>query len=270
MENSDTKEGKKPSSPSQKNSLSAQIPKLGKIYSLAYYIYGIVGASIILGVFIFIILFFRPQKPISIALIFFCFLILLTIIFAIIAARRVYLLNIQPQKFTAPQTKKEGHSDEKIISYIAGILRLGGPFRTFAYLGTANIRTPENVLLKTNKRVCFVAVPMPAGDKIIATGRINVDVPFLQWLAAKKEIENKTKEIISKMTAEEIMQIHPNNYSLNLNEIKGIKIADSSQKLTFLTKEGKKYNYGVRDKENCEKAKKLFADLIKPKVSNNA
>ncbi len=215
MENSDTKEGKKPSSPSQKDSLSAQIPKLGKIYSLAYYIYGIVGASIILGVFIFIILFFRPQKTISLALIFFCFFILLIIILTIISSLRVYFLNIQPQKFTAPQTKKEEYSDEKIIGYIASILRLGNPFlpfRTFAYIGVGNIRTPENAIIKTNKRICFVAIPMPAGDKVMTAGRFRVDVPLLQWLAAKKEIENKTKEIISKMTVEEIMQIHPNNY----------------------------------------------------------
>ncbi len=42
-----------------------------------------------------------------------------------------------------------------------------------------------------------------------------------------------------------------------------VRIDDSGQKLKFITKDGKKYNYGVRDKENGEKAKKLFADLIK-------
>jgi hypothetical protein len=105
---------------------------------------------------------------------------------------------------------------ENIVGYIAGVMKAGFHIRGYSFLGTGKVYDPENAIVITNKRVLFITVPMPGGDKMIA----NIDVPLLQSLIARKDIENKLKEMLSSMPLKQILESHPKNYFINILDIK--------------------------------------------------
>jgi hypothetical protein len=148
-------------------------------------------------------------------------------------------------------------TDEKIIGCIAGIMNAGG-FTEYSFLGKGKVFHPENAMIITDKRVILVLVPLPGAGEVIE----DTNISLWQLLLAKKDIENKLKEMLSSMTLNQIMQSSPKNHFINLEEIKQVKISWLLKNLIITTKAGKKYKYSIRDKEDREKAKKLFQQFM--------
>ena len=149
--------------------------------------------------------------------------------------------------------------EEKVIGYIAGIMRTGFHLRGTSVLSVGKVYTPENAMIITNKRIIFITVPLPGAGKIIA----NVDISMWQWLLAKKDIENKLKEMIESMPIEEILQSDPKNFFIPYDEIQKIKFGRISRSIKIIKKDGKKLSYSIRDKNDFAKAKSLFKNLLK-------
>ncbi len=149
-------------------------------------------------------------------------------------------------------------TDEKVIGYIAGIMNAGGVFTEYSVLGKGEVFHPENAMIVTDKRVLFVLVPLPGAGQVIE----DTNISLWQLMLAKKDIENKLKEMLSSMTLNQIMQSSPKNHFINLEDIKQVKISWLLKNLIIITKSNKKYKYSIRDKEDREKAKKLLQNFM--------
>jgi len=147
---------------------------------------------------------------------------------------------------------------EKIIDFIGGIMAVGFTGRGFEWLGKGEMAFPQNALIITNKRVIFITVPVPGAGKIIEGTHIGM----WQWLLAKKDIEDKLKEMLSSQPLEKIFQCHPKNFFIRFEDLKKVKMSGFQRKITFITKENKKYSYSFRDKKDFEKAKKFFHNFL--------
>lgn len=180
-------------------------------------------------------------------------LIIIFIILQIIRVKRIVSVKLDVVNTNVTNTDEKitnvTNTDEKIIDYIAGIMRTFH-IRGYGVLGVGKIVTPENAIIITNKRIIFVVVPLPGGERIVA----GVDIPMWQWLLAKKDIENKLKEMINSMSIESIIHSNPKNYWINYNEIEKIKFSKfSSRNIEIVKRDGKKLKYAIRDKKDLKK-----------------
>ena len=144
-------------------------------------------------------------------------------------------------------------TNEKVEGFIAGIMPTGFGLYGTEFLGVGKVKRTENALIKTNKRVLIITVPMTGSDKIIA----GVALPIMQIAFNKKGIENKLKEMLFSLSLEKILEMNPRNFEIGLSEIKEVKINKFFKWITFIAG-GKKYKYGMRSKKDFEKAKEMF------------
>src|SRR3989344_7477901 len=128
---------------------------------------------------------------------------------------------------------------EKILDYIAGIMKIGFGIRGFEILGVGKIITSENSMIITDKRIIFVTVPLP-GAEITISG---VDIPMWQWLIAKKDIENKLKEMINSMSVKEIISSNSKNFYIDYGEIEKIKFGKFSRNIEIIKHNRKRLKY---------------------------
>ena len=171
--------------------------------------------------------------------------------------KRVESVKLQNQvKQTQPIQTYQG---EKVINYIAGIMRTGMGSGSSSVLGVGKVSHPENAIVITNKRIVLVFVPIAGADKIIDGADINV----WQWLLAKKDIENKLKNMLSSMSIVDILKSDGRNFAIDYNNIERIKFGNISKSIEIITKDRKKFKYSIRDKKDFEKAKTLFQNFIK-------
>ena len=147
---------------------------------------------------------------------------------------------------------------EKVIDYIAGIMRTGFGLRGSAVLGVGEVQTSENAMIITDKRVLFITAPIPGAEKIIAS----TDIPMWQWLAARKDIDNKTREMISSMSVEDIANSNPKNFWVEYSEIEKIDFGRLSRSIEIIKRDSKKLKYSIRDKADFEKAKTILKKFL--------
>jgi hypothetical protein len=223
----------------------------GKIWATRQLI-GAIPLAVILGLFAFVFLYLAHLIWWGMA----CAVLAAGFLAAgIIRLKRISTVDIGP-----PSSKAEKainikiDRSEKVIGHIAGIMRSGWASRSYEFYGTGQVKTSENAMVITDRRILFITVPLPGADKIVA----GTSIPSLQWLIAKKDIEDKLEEMISSMSLEDIFQTNPRNFSINLNEIKKVQIGRHSQALKFVTQDNKKYSYSIRDKEDFIRAKEIF------------
>lgn len=152
------------------------------------------------------------------------------------------------------------NQNEKIIDYIAGIMKVGGSgIRGYEVLGAGKVITSENAMIITDKRILFITVPMPGAETIVA----GFDIPAWQWLAAKKDIESKTKEMINSKSLEDILRSNSKNFYVGYNEIEKVKFGRFSRVIEIIKIDKKKLKYMIRDKNDFEKLKLIFQDSSK-------
>ncbi|MFY9484817.1 MAG: hypothetical protein WAP74_04360 [Patescibacteria group bacterium] len=183
------------------------------------------------------------------------------IVFALlsmISIRRISAVNLEHSNLTAPQVSVPIEPNEKVVDYIPGIIKTGFGLRGYEVLGAGKILDSENLMLLTNASVLFVTIPLPGGDKIIQA----IDIPMWQWLAASKEIDQKAKDLISSYSLMQMQQLNMIRAGVALQTLDRVKINNIFGSITFVTKTGEKYSYSIRNKENREKAKNLFAQFL--------
>lgn len=149
---------------------------------------------------------------------------------------------------------------EKIIGYTAGIMRSGGfGMRGYEFLGRGKVDASHraNAMIITDRRILFIMVPLPGAGQMIE----GADISMWQWLAARKDIENKLKEMLDNMSAQRILDSDQSNFALNFFDVREVKIRKFFGAVKFITKENKKYQYSIRDKKDLEKLKTYFKSL---------
>ena len=220
---------------------------------------------IIIGAIIFFILKGLPWYFGAIGI---AFMILITVL-QVIQIKRVSTARLTPKPLipalpsTIVSKNLEAETGEKVIDYIAGIMRVGilpeGKIYGKEWLGKGEIKFPENTLILTNRRVAFIKLPIAGTGQIIA----GTDISMWQWMTAKKDIENKLKEMMASQTLQEILTCSDKNFAVKLEDIKEVKLSNISQGISFISQDGKKYNYSVRDKKDFERAKVIFKRFLK-------
>ncbi len=151
---------------------------------------------------------------------------------------------------------------EKIVDYLAGIMEVmggGSIARGYEFLGAGKIITSENAAIITNQRIIFITVPIPGAETMV----MGIDIPMWEWIAAKKEIENKLKEMLSSMTIEQILNSNPKNFYVDYSNIERIKFGNFTHSIKIFKRDGKKLKYSIRDVDDFQKAKQLFANYTR-------
>lgn len=141
--------------------------------------------------------------------------------------------------------------DEVLVDYAAGIMRYGLSSGSYSVLGTGENLTPENSLLVTNKNIWAVTVPLEGAGQVIS----GTDISQWQWMAMQDEIENKLKEMMGMMSLENLIRSSGKHILIRREDIKSFKSADVSQGVIFIMKNGKKYKYSIRKKEDFKRIK---------------
>jgi len=129
-----------------------------------------------------------------------------------------------------------------------------GKARSTSVLGTGKVHTPENALLITNRAVFALTVPLLGVDKVVS----GTDIGMNQWLWAYKDINSKLQEMISAMPLEDVLKQCRAQKLMGLEEIKKARTYPFTQNISLKRKDGKKFGYSVRVKEDYLKAKEIF------------
>ncbi|MBR9682695.1 MAG: hypothetical protein GOV02_03385 [Candidatus Aenigmarchaeota archaeon] len=149
--------------------------------------------------------------------------------------------------------------NEKITDYIAGIMRsfnIRGRHRLgYSALGRGRVLSSnENAMIITNKSIYLIHVPL-AGSNLILAG---TDISMLEFMAAKKDIEKKIKNMIKKISLQEILDATSSDFVIRIDDIESIKIGKLSKNLIFMMKDNSQHSYGIRDEKDRERARRLF------------
>jgi len=200
---------------------------------------------------------FRGQMPWYIP-VFFIAVLAVIIILQIVTMRKTSRSLDSSQ---ATQTKDQQATTiavgETLQAYIPAIMYTG--FRMMPALGTGDLPHPENALLLTDQHLLFIFVPLLGADKVIQ----NQNIGQFDWMAASADIQNKLDQMLSSMSIEQIYQSYPKNFGIALDNLDSVSFSNFPIATTFKTKDGKKYSYSIRNPEDVEKAKQLFANFIR-------
>jgi len=173
----------------------------------------------------------------------------------IISFKRIRSVNLD-EKTNISNTIPIG-TDEKVINYIVGIMRSGLGLRGFEILGAGKIYNPENAILITDNQVIFITVLVEGADKLIS----GTDIAMWQWLLSKNNIEEKLKDLLASNSLSQIVNMNQGNFSMSLNKL-NVKIRSGITQSICFSSEDKKVCYSVRDKNELEKAKMIFANYL--------
>lgn len=142
---------------------------------------------------------------------------------------------------------------ETLKGYATGLIRSGwrGGYSSF---GSGQVKATENAMLVTDKRVCFVTVPLDGAGKIIG----GADVSMMQWMLSQEKINQTLEEMIKSKSLQEVLDAIIVNSTLARQDI---VYAKPRGELTIAIKstDGQKVMYNFLKKEEFEKAIKLLA-----------
>jgi hypothetical protein len=144
--------------------------------------------------------------------------------------------------------------DEAVNGYITGIRRVGKGSGSYAVFGTGEVSAPENAIVLTNRNIWLVTVPLEGAGHIVA----GTDISQYQWMHSGEVIENKLLEMMGAMALGDLIRSCGRHMVLPLGGIADIVLKDSSQMVTFITRDNKKYSYCMRYPKDYQKAKALF------------
>jgi len=149
---------------------------------------------------------------------------------------------------TAIQSQKaQLDPDEKIIGYASGIMRSswrGG----FAILGSGQIKSTENALIATDKRIYFITVPMEGAGKIVS----GTDISTVQWMLSQGKIKTTLENLINSRDLQGVLDSVVINATLPRQNIEAIE-PNGTLTIAFRTKDGEKLVYNFLKKEEYDK-----------------
>lgn len=187
----------------------------------------------------------------------FIIFIALLVLLQVITVKRVATVDISTSNIIGKRKVIKLDPDEEVTGYIGGIAKRFG--KGYEFLGVGKILTSENCLIATTKRVLFATAPVPGAGKIIS----GLDISQLQWLLAKKDVENKAREMADELIKKRSLVLNYTFFFLYLDAIKEIKTNEFFGSIKFITKDNKSYTYITRDKKDLEKVRKLFSSVVK-------
>jgi len=199
------------------------------------------------------IFFMTRGVPIYIGLIFIGFMALMVVLTAI-TLKKTATVEMTPKN---PDASIKTSAGEKIKDYIAGVM-LANQFKWkgVAWFGTGKLKYQQNTILLTNKQILFIIVPVKGADKMIN----GTNVGTMQWILSKGDVEKKLKTMMKNQTVKKIANCNSDNFAVPLSELKKVKVS-KMWGIKFFTTKGN-FNYVPRDKNDIEKAKKMFAQYL--------
>lgn len=147
----------------------------------------------------------------------------------------------------------ELETEEYLVDTIPAVMQYGKA-RSTSVLGTGQVHTPENALLVTNRAVFALTVPLLGADKVVS----GTDIGMNQWMWAFKDISSKLQEMIEIMPLDEVLKQCRAQRLMGLEDIKEARTYPFTQNISLKRKDGKKFGYSVRVKEDYLKAKEIF------------
>lgn len=169
-----------------------------------------------------------------------------------------YSSNEEIDKKSSFVNKTFVYPNEIIKGYYAGIMKAGFGIRSVSTLGAGKIRNPENAIILTDKQVLIVYVPVDGGNKQI----MDVDAGMWQWMLSKKGIEDKLRSILSTVPLSDFVQSSSYNFGIRYEDILKVEFGKLNRNIKFVTK-SENYSYSVRDKDDFESMKQIFANFVK-------
>jgi hypothetical protein len=254
-------------------SKSEKISKIAKIGSIGFELVDIIKLIFFIVIFSLITWFLISLGVPWYISIFFVVPFLIVFVLKIIGIKRMSSANLKSGDIKKENKKIKIYPNEKIRDYIAGIMSVSDDFnlklRARGVLGVGEVIDSENAMIITDKRIIFITVPLPGADKIIGS----VDIPMWQFLLAEEDVESKTKEIVSSLPLKDIISQHSNDFWIDFEQIKKVRIQKSSKIFSglvkFITNENKKYVYALNDKKALEKIERIFKKYIKDDLSED-
>jgi hypothetical protein len=157
-----------------------------------------------------------------------------------------------------PTTAVVVPADETVVDHVAGVMATGMRAATLV-IGSAGARSaPENCIILTNKNIWFVYVPLPGANVITE----HTDMAGADWLLAQKDIESKFQSLFSEGGLSALVNTNVKNFSIPLNELNQVSFSMMGN-IVFTNMGGKEFTYGVRQAEDRERLKQLFASYLK-------
>ena len=154
---------------------------------------------------------------------------------------------------------------ERIILPIAGIVR-NLPKKDEERLD----KKAENSMLITNERIILVRVSLeakPAQAPVKSQPPVNGQAPAKkkitdkQWPTIQKEMEKKLDDLISSAPLGELLNKIP-SFSINLSDIKKIKIQEYPMKMEIKLNNGKNYSYTIWDDKVMDELRIVFKNYL--------
>ena len=142
---------------------------------------------------------------------------------------------------------------EAVMGAAAGILRWGQGASSYAVLGTGKNLAPENALIVTSRAIWAVTLPIE-GAGIVAS---KTNIGEWQWLIMKQELEDLMHELLQKPFSE-LLSSCVSVLRIDKQDIVSVRPLDISYAVRIRTRDGKKYNYSMRMKEDYERIKELL------------
>lgn len=221
---------------------------------------------VIVGILFTSILFFA-KAPLLLALgVGFVFLIFLFL--AIIRIKRLSSVNLSGQLEAVNKKQRDPsfYRDEVILSVVYGVLReasKGSLVRGYALLGVGKVKSPENAIIVTNKRIIFIVVPIFGGNNLLD----GVDFNMYNFMLNPKKLKEKGQELIASTTPDQIVNLDKNNFDLDINDINEIKAKTKFRQYILFKTNKENYKYSIRNKEDLVNLeitfKKNFPEKIK-------
>jgi hypothetical protein len=175
---------------------------------------------------------------------------LLVVLITVIRIRRLNKINLNPTienpvSVTVPSQKGFGEKlvlddTEKILGSVLGIT-WGGWRTKMEIMGVGNTNHPENSLFLTNRGIISVVVPVSGAGLSMA----GLDFSSMSSAISRGKIEETAKQMMSTMSANQILFANELNYYLPFSSLKGVKFYGLGYKgaVSFEMSDGKKYRY---------------------------
>lgn len=145
--------------------------------------------------------------------------------------------------------------DETVVGYVSGVMAVGLKAATLVIGAAGPMAAPENAIVRTNKNVWFVYVPLPGSDVFAGGG----NMAMYNFMLAQKDIESGLNTLLAQGLSA-LVNTSKKNFGLPLTLLKSVNF-NMMKNVVFTDVNGNKYTYGVPT-EGQERVRELFKDYI--------
>ena len=176
--------------------------------------------------------------------------LLILISSTIIEQKRVASVDVTQE---VEEVEAEIEGDEVLIESIPGILRVLASGGT-EFLGKGEVRHPENALLITNKAIWVLTVPLPGSGQMVA----GTNISTWQWQTGYEDIRKGLEDLVASQPLDELLRKNRGKMLMRWEEIQTVDAQPSKHRLYLTRRDGVKFRYSLRQREDVERAKRVF------------